>query len=76
MIKTYYFCDICGEQKETKELLGVKFSTFGKFILDHPKSTEGKHICLDCSLLLKAELIAIDVRTLKEKDCNNAQIHV
>jgi len=49
MLERKYYCDICRDSEEPKDLFGVKFhGTSREFSISSPYDTDGTHICKKC----------------------------
>jgi hypothetical protein len=53
MLKKVYSCDICSDEKEPIDLLGLRFSNNTDFVIGYAQSTDGKHICIDCLVQIR-----------------------
>jgi hypothetical protein len=53
-----YSCDICGDEKNPVDLLGLKFSGMQDFKVTNARATDGKHLCLRCARQIKDQLPA------------------
>lgn len=54
--KIIYNCDICRENKNHAELIGLNFSGMKEFKFDTAASTDGVHICMDCIRQIKEQI--------------------
>jgi len=53
--KTIYKCDICREEKPSKEVMGVNFSSLRDFKLCPAEATDWVHVCFKCLKILRDE---------------------
>jgi hypothetical protein len=53
VLRNIYSCDICGDEKPVADLVGLRFRNMREFQIDGPRTTDGKHLCIDCLIQIR-----------------------
>ena len=56
-LKKIYTCDLCKEQRVPAQLYGLRFTAGCRFVLGPAESTDGTHICHECTEQLKEQFV-------------------
>lgn len=56
MKREIYSCDICGDENNPVDLIGLRFSDMQDFKLSGARATDGKHLCVRCARQLAEQL--------------------